>query len=53
MNGILKGLAYIHSRGFIHRDLKPDNIMFEDKDDLNSVKIVDFGLSTTFKATLS
>jgi serine/threonine protein kinase len=29
----------------MHRDLKPENIMFEDENDLNSLKIVDFGLS--------
>lgn len=36
----------MHSRGVIHRDIKPDNIMFGDKDDINTLKIIDFGLST-------
>lgn len=30
----------------MHRDLKPDNIMFKTESDLSSVKIVDFGLAT-------
>jgi len=29
----------------VHRDLKPENIMFKDPTRLDSVKIVDFGLS--------
>jgi calcium-dependent protein kinase len=30
----------------IHRDLKPENIMFKEEGNLNSLRIVDFGLST-------
>ena len=41
---ILCGLAYIHMKQYIHRDLKPDNIIFATKGDFNSLKIVDFGL---------
>lgn len=36
-------LTYIHSKGFMHCDLKPDNILFESTHRL--VKIVDFGMS--------
>lgn len=43
---ILKGLSYIHeNHEIIHRDLKPSNILFLRKDDLNSLKIWDFGLA--------
>jgi serine/threonine protein kinase len=31
---------------FIHRDLKPENIMFERSGNFDTLKIVDFGLST-------
>lgn len=40
---IVSGVEYIHSSKLIHRDLKPDNIMFG-KD--GRVKIGDFGLVT-------
>jgi calcium-dependent protein kinase len=40
---ILDGLTYLSSKGIMHRDLKPDNIIL-DKD--NKVKIVDFGLAS-------
>ena len=34
----------MHSKGFMHRDLKLENIMFKDDENLESLKIIDFGL---------
>jgi len=45
MKSLLKGLAYMHRNNVIHRDIKPENCIFADKNDLSSLKIIDFGLS--------
>ena len=37
----MEGLAHIHSQGIIHRDLTPNNIFFDAR---NDIKIGDFGL---------
>lgn len=41
----VEGLAYLHSRGVCHRDIKPDNILIDHQ---GNVKIGDFGYSTVF-----
>jgi len=38
------GLSICHSKGIIHRDLKLENVLFEDKDH-KMIKIVDFGIA--------
>lgn len=49
MHGLLKGLAKLDEIQIVHRDLKPENIIFKDSEKLESVKIVDFGLSSICK----
>jgi serine/threonine protein kinase len=41
---IASGLAYVHSKGIIHRDVKPDNVWI---DSAGNVKIIDFGVAKT------
>lgn len=43
MYQLMRGLKYIHSAGVIHRDIKPQNLLVNDKCEL---RICDFGLAT-------
>eukprot|EP00297_Palpitomonas_bilix_P009220 CAMPEP_0113917834 /NCGR_PEP_ID=MMETSP0780_2-20120614/32966_1 /TAXON_ID=652834 /ORGANISM="Palpitomonas bilix" /LENGTH=530 /DNA_ID=CAMNT_0000917475 /DNA_START=176 /DNA_END=1768 /DNA_ORIENTATION=+ /assembly_acc=CAM_ASM_000599 len=48
MADIFGGLAYLHSKGVSHRDLKPENLLFEKAGGAGNLKIVDFGVASTF-----
>lgn len=44
-DSLLHALAYMHARGVVHLDLKPQNIMVTGKGRMVDIKIVDFGMS--------
>lgn len=41
---VLRAFEYIHSKGRLHRDISPKNILIKEYDDVAVVKIADFGL---------
>lgn len=44
LNDILDGMDYLHHRGIIHNDLKPDNIIVNSN---KAARIIDFGFSVS------
>jgi len=51
---VLEGLAHAHALGFVHRDIKPTNVVLQGKCGQWVAKLCDFGLAKSFaKAGLS
>lgn len=45
----LRALAFAHSQGFVHRDLKPQNILLRGKAGQWSARLADLGLAKNFE----
>lgn len=49
MAKILSSVKYMHQIGIVHRDLKLENFVFNEKSENNyELKLIDFGLSEKF-----
>jgi serine/threonine protein kinase len=45
----LQGLAFVHEQGFVHRDLKPQNILLSGREGRWSARVSDLGLAKNFE----
>ena len=46
---MVSAVTYIHAKNVVHRDLKPENFILYKPNDINSIKLIDFGLSRRFR----
>ena len=49
---VLRALVYLHRMGVLHRDIKLENILYENNSKNATVRLIDFGLSRTFDRTM-
>lgn len=45
---VLHSVMYCHKNAIAHRDLKPENYMFKSDEEGSNLKLIDFGLSTSY-----
>lgn len=45
LSSIIETLLYCHRNQTVHRDLKPENIMLVEKESLEKIKLIDFGIA--------
>lgn len=45
---VLSAIFYCHSANIMHRDMKPENIIYANKDPNSLIKVIDFGTSKAF-----
>lgn len=51
---VMSAIAYLHSQGVVHRDLKAENLLVVDPTaDFPTVKLIDFGFATILRHNLT
>jgi calcium-dependent protein kinase len=49
MRQIFSAVAYCHANNICHGDLKPENFLLKNEEDISSIKLIDFGLAKKVK----
>jgi len=49
MSELAAAIHYVHTLGYVHRDLKPDNVLIGND---GHIRLSDFGLAKSFKSTI-
>ncbi|KAI8991909.1 kinase-like domain-containing protein [Mycotypha africana] len=49
IKSVLQGLEYLHQHNIVHRDMKPENLLFKTPDSTAELVICDFGIAKELK----
>ena len=50
---MLDAINFIHQQNIVHRDIKPHNFLFQEKEGFPILKLCDFGYASPFATTNS